>query len=51
MHKGQRTLKCLLLESHTLDLFRSFVLYTWHSRVGVSATSSFQGNDLKLAAK
>ena len=34
MHKGQRALiKLLLLELHTLDLLRKFVLYTWHRSV------------------
>ena len=53
MHKGHRTLiKFLLLVLHTLDFLRKFALYTWHSLVGVSATSTvFQGNDLKLSAK
>ena len=41
MHKGHRTLIiCLLLQLHTLDLLRNFALYTWHSRVCVSATST-----------
>ena len=30
----------LLLELHTLDLLSKFVLYTWHSKVPVSTTSS-----------
>ena len=38
MHKGHRTLIQLsLVESHTFDLLRKFVLYTWRSRVSVSA--------------
>ena len=41
MHKGHRTLIDLLIpELHTLDLLRNSALYTWHSRVCVSATSS-----------
>ena len=40
----------LLLELHTLDLLRNFASYTWHSRVCVSVTYSFQDNNLKLAA-
>ena len=40
MHKGHRTLiKLIFVELHTLDLLRKFVLYTWHSRVGVTAVS------------
>ena len=39
VHKGHRTLiKFLLLELYTLDLLRNMALYTWHSRVYVSAT-------------
>ena len=41
MHKGHKTLiKFLLLELHTLDLFRNTALYTWHSNVCVSPTST-----------
>ena len=40
MHKGHKTLiEILWIELHTLDLLRKFVLYTWPSRVCVSATS------------
>ena len=38
MHKGHRTLvKLLLLELHTLDILITMALYTWYSRVLVSA--------------
>ena len=41
MHKGHRTLiKFKLLELRTLDLLRNMALYTWRSRVRVSATPS-----------
>ena len=30
----------LLRELHTLDLLRNMALYTWHSRICVSATST-----------
>ena len=41
VHKGHRTLiELSLLELHALNLFRNFVLYTWHSRACVSATST-----------
>ena len=41
MHKGHKTqIQFFLLELHTLDLLRNFVLYTWHSRVCVSAAST-----------
>ena len=33
VHKGYKTLiKLSLVELHTLDLLRKFVLHTWHSR-------------------
>ena len=41
VHRGHRTLiKILLIELHTLDFLRKFVLYTWHSRVNVFAAST-----------
>ena len=50
--KVTEMIKFLLLELHTLDLLRNFVLYTWYSRVGVPITSTiFKMYNLKLAAK
>ena len=39
MHKGKTTWIELLVELHTLDLPRKYVLYTWYSKVDVSAVS------------
>ena len=52
MHKGHRNIiNFLLLELYTLVLLRNFASYTWHSRIGVSATSSFRDNDIKTCSK
>ena len=41
MHKDHIALvDILLVELHILDLLRKFVLYTWHRKVCVYATSS-----------
>ena len=48
MHKWHRVLiEFLLLELHTFDLLRKFVIDTFVSPQVIE----FQGNDLKLAAK
>ena len=38
--KVQNSAQILLLELHTLDLLKKIVLYTMHSRIGVSTTST-----------